>query len=82
MEETEEGVPIRRPAVSINLDPWELPDTEPPISHHMYSRRLHIIMRDLRFQGVRRPGGWGSSSQRCGKIGMRNWGRRDMEGVQ
>jgi hypothetical protein len=25
-----EGNPIGRPAVSTNLDPWELPDTEPP----------------------------------------------------
>ena len=35
MEEAkEEGDPIVRPAVSTNLDPWELPDTEPPTRQH------------------------------------------------
>jgi hypothetical protein len=31
MEEAEEeGNPIRRPVVSTNPEPWELPETEPP----------------------------------------------------
>jgi hypothetical protein len=35
MEEAEEeGAPIGKPAVSTNLDPWELPDTEPKTRKH------------------------------------------------
>ena len=30
----EEGDSIGRPAVSTNLDPWELPETEPPTRQH------------------------------------------------
>ena len=53
LEETEEeGNPIGRPAVSTNLDPWDLSDTEPPTrqhtladmrSQHMYSRGLPAL---------------------------------------
>ena len=33
-EAEEEGDPIRRPAVSTNLDPQDLSDTEPPTRQH------------------------------------------------
>jgi hypothetical protein len=44
MEETkEEGNTIGRSAVSTNLDPWELPDTEPPTRQHtVLWPRTHI----------------------------------------
>ena len=29
-----DGNPIGRPTVSTNLDPWELPETEPPTKEH------------------------------------------------
>ena len=29
--------PIGRPTVSTNLDPWELPETEPPTKEHTWS---------------------------------------------
>jgi hypothetical protein len=34
LEGAEEGDPIRKPAVSTNLDPWDLSDTEPPTRQH------------------------------------------------
>jgi hypothetical protein len=36
MEEAEEEYdPIGRPAISTNLNPWELSDTEPPTRQHI-----------------------------------------------
>ena len=29
-----DGNPIGRPTVSTNLEPWELPETEPPTKEH------------------------------------------------
>ena len=31
-----DGNPIGRPTVSTNLDPWELPETEPPTKEHAW----------------------------------------------
>ena len=31
-----DGNPIGRPTVSTNLDPWELPETEPPTKEHTW----------------------------------------------
>lgn len=32
-----DGNPIGRPTVSTNLDPWELPETEPPTKEHTWA---------------------------------------------
>ena len=32
-----DGNLIERPTVSINLDPWELPETEPPTQEHTWA---------------------------------------------
>jgi hypothetical protein len=37
LEEVEEGDPIGRPAVSTNLNPWDLSDTEPPARQHTWT---------------------------------------------
>ena len=48
MEETKEGNPIGRPAVSTNMDPWELPDTEPRTSiHELFQGTPDIYSRGL-----------------------------------
>ena len=36
-EAEEESDPIGRPAVSTNLDPWELPETKPPTKEHTWA---------------------------------------------
>jgi hypothetical protein len=47
-EAKEEGDPVERPAVSINMDPWDLSDTEPPTRQHIpadMSPLTHIPQR-------------------------------------
>jgi hypothetical protein len=47
-EETEEdGNPIERPTVSVNLDSWELPETEPPTKEPPRPHPQHICSRGL-----------------------------------
>ena len=54
MEETkEEGNTIGRSAVSTNLDPWELPDTEPRTSiHELFQGTPDIYSRGLPDQAL------------------------------
>ena len=47
---------IRRPAVSTNLDPWELPDIEPPTRQHTPTDpRPYIAKPDLDSVGEEVP---------------------------
>ena len=38
-----DGNPIGRTTVSTNLDPWELPDTEPPTKEHIWIGLSHSV---------------------------------------
>jgi hypothetical protein len=40
-----DGNLIRRPTVSTNLDPWELPETEPPIKEHTWSSLIPLAQK-------------------------------------
>jgi len=46
-EAEEEGSPMGRPAVSTDLDPQDLSDTEPPSRQHTLAGHTHIYSRGL-----------------------------------
>jgi hypothetical protein len=93
MEETEgEGDLIGRPAVSANLDPWKLLDTEPPIkqrtqagprphTHWVWPQWKKIYLILLRLEEWGGLEGRAFSSKTGGRRdGMRNCERGDLEG--
>jgi len=95
-EAEEEGNPIGRPAVSTNLELWDLSDTEPTTSYRSWFEAPNIYtaedflvlpLKDLGPQGIGRSGwgvGWGVGDilleTARRRNGMRNCGRVDQEG--
>jgi hypothetical protein len=51
-EAEEEGDPVGGPAVSINLDPWDLSNTGPPTRQHTPADRRPITHIQHRLLGV------------------------------